>query len=290
MSEYTIVTDVTTDLTPDLVEKYSLVVIPMELIVDSVNYLHYPDARNLSLKEFYDMLRKGRDVTTVQVNYIRCYETFEKILLSGRDILYISLSSILSGSCATCMLAAEELKLKYPERQIYVVDSMSASMGEGLLVCYAAIEKEKGMGIAELKNWVENNRLKLCHWFTVDDLEHLRRGGRLSAAKALVGSMLNIKPILHVDDNGSLVMVNTVRGRKKSLETLVERMTLTCENPDGQMIFISHGDCPDDADFIARLVREKFNVGDIVINYIGPVVGSHSGPGTVALFFLGSKR
>ena len=185
---------------------------------------------------------------------------------------------------------AAELREKYPDRTILVVDSLAASMGEGLLLYYAQTHKEAGMTIQENAKWLEDNKLHLCHWFTVDDLNHLKRGGRINAATALFGTMLSIKPVLHVDDTGHLVPVSKTRGRKASLLALVDRMAESAVDPAGQTIFISHGDCEADAEFVADEVRRRFGVQDIYINYVGPVIGNHSGPGTLALFFLGSRR
>ena len=187
-------------------------------------------------------------------------------------------------------MARDELQEKYPERKILVSDTLCASMGEGLLVFLAAQKRLAGMAIDDLYRWVEENKLNLCHWFTVDDLNHLKRGGRISAAAAMVGTMLGIKPVLHVDDEGHLVPVEKVRGRRKSLDALVSHMENTAIQPAEQTIFISHGDCKEDAEYVAQQVRDRLKVKTIFVNYIGPVIGSHSGPGTMALFFLGTKR
>ena len=214
----------------------------------------------------------------------------EPILEQGKDVLYIAFSSALSGTCQAANIAADMLREKYPERKILVVDSLAASMGEGLIVYYAAKMRQEGKTIDEVYQWVLDNRLRLCHWFTVDDLFFLHRGGRVSSASAVLGTMLGVKPVLHVDDEGRLILVGKTRGRRKSLDQLVEHMAETVERPEEQIIFISHGDAPEDAAYVEQLVRDKFKVKDIVVNYIDPVIGGHSGPGTVALFFLGSKR
>jgi DegV family protein with EDD domain len=290
MSEYIVITDSTSDLTPKLVEDLSVGVIPLEFIIDNKNYMNYPDNRELSAHEFYEMLRGGKMATTVQVNTSRFLDYFEPCLQRGLDILYIAFSSGLSGTYASAVMAKQELESKYPERKIFVVDSLAASMGEGLLVYNAVMEKRKGKTVEEVYEWVLQNRLRLCHWFTVDDLHHLKRGGRVSSATALVGSMLGIKPVLHVDDEGHLINVSKVRGRKQSLQALFDNMVKTVQKPEEQVIFISHGDCEEDARWLAETVRERFRVKEVVLNHIGPVIGAHSGPGTVALFFLGSKR
>lgn len=287
---YAVITDSTADLSPELVRELDVAIIPLQFVIDDHTYLNYPDGRELSEKAFYQMLRQQKTATTVQVNASRFVEFFEPILQQGRDILYIAFSSGLSGTYHSSLMAREELQEKYPERRIYICDSLAASMGEGLLVYHAVMEKRKGKDISEVYQWVEDHKKNLCHWFTVDDLYHLKRGGRVSSATALLGTMLGIKPVLHVDDEGHLINVDKVRGRRQSLQAMVEKMCQTCIDPENQMIFISHGDCLEDAQALADMVRERMQVKDIVIHYIGPVIGAHSGPGTVALFFLGTKR
>jgi len=229
-------------------------------------------------------------VATSLIDMSTCRDIFEGILRRGNDVLYIGFSSALSGSYNAGAMVAESLRGAYPERRIATIDSLSASMGEGLLVYYAAEQRRDGKSMDEVSDWLIENRLHLCHWFTVDDLFHLKRGGRISAATALVGTMLGVKPVLHVDNEGKLVAVGKVRGRRKSLETLVDEMEKTCTNPTEQLVFISHGDCVEDAQHVERLVRERLKVKDVQINYVDPVIGAHSGPGTVALFFLGVQR
>ncbi len=290
MRDYVIITDSTTDLTQELINELDITVIPMEFNIDGKVYLNYSDERDISYKEFYDFLRNGKNSTTSLINTTTFTELFELILEDGKDILYIAFSSGLSGTYNSSCIAAQMLSEKYTDSKIYTVDSLSASMGEGLLVYHAAKKKKEGMNIDELKDWVENNKLNLCHWFTVDDLHHLKRGGRLSSAAAIVGTMLNIKPVLNVDNEGHLIPVEKVRGRKLSITAMLKMMEKTAINPEEQTIFISHGDCLEEAEFLANLVKEKLNVKDIKMNYIGPVIGSHSGPGTIALFFLGTER
>ncbi|MCI9272423.1 MAG: DegV family protein [Clostridiales bacterium] len=290
MQEYVIITDSTTDLSPEMVRQLELEIIPLQFVMEGHTYLNYPDGRELSEKNFYEMLRNQKVATTVQVNASRFLERFEPILQQGKDILYIAFSSGLSGTYGSAIMAREELKEKYPDRQVLVSDSLSASMGEGLLVYHAVMEKRKGKSIQEVFEWVEQNKRNLCHWFTVDDLNHLKRGGRVSSATALLGTMLGIKPVLHVDDEGHLINVSKVRGRRQSLQAMVDKMKQTCVNAEEQVVFISHGDCIEDAQALAEMVRSAMKVKEIVIHYIGPVIGAHSGPGTVALFFLGDHR
>lgn len=290
MRDYVIITDSTTDLTQELINELNITVIPMEFNIEGKSYLNYSDERDISYKEFYDILRSGKSSTTSLINTATFTDLFEPILQDGKDILYIAFSSGLSGTYNSSCIAAQMLSEKYTDSKIYTVDSLSASMGEGLLVYHAANKKKEGMNIDDLKDWVEKNKHNLCHWFTVDDLHHLKRGGRLSSAAAIVGTVLSIKPVLHVDNEGHLIPVEKVRGRKLSITAMLKIMEKTAIKPEEQTIFISHGDCLEEAEYLATLIKEKLNVKDIKMNFIGPVIGSHSGPGTIALFFLGTER
>ena len=290
MNDYRILTDSTTDLTPEIIESLGVETLPLMFNIDGREYHNFPDGRELSAPAFYDLLRAGKTAGTAQINLSHFLEIFESYLTKGLDVLYIAFSSALSGTCNSAMLAAQELAEKYPDRKILAVDSLCASMGEGLLVYYAAMEKKKGRSITEVYDWVCENRLHLCHWFTVDDLNHLKRGGRVSATAALVGTVLGIKPILHVDDQGRLIPMGKTRGRRQSLIQLVDKMADTVEHPEDQTVFISHGDCLEDARFVESEVRRRLPVRDVQINFIGPVIGAHSGPGTIALFFMGRAR
>lgn len=287
---YRIITDSTGDLTPELIRDLQLTVIPLEFTIDGKSYRNYPDGHEMSAKAFYHLLRAGKTSTTAQINAHEFMDWADPILQAGEDILYLAFSSGLSGTCQSAYMAKEELSARYPDRKIYVVDSLAASMGEGLLAYYASKMQLEGKTIDEVYQWLQDNKLHLCHWFTVDDLNHLKRGGRVSSAAALFGTMLGIKPVLHVDDAGHLIPVAKIRGRRQSLDSLVAHMEQTVTNPEEQVIFISHGDCEKDAQYVADQIRARWNVKEIVLNEIGPVIGTHSGPGTVALFFLGSKR
>ena len=290
MSKYLLYTDSNTDLSPELVQQMDVQVIPMLFDMDGQSYYNYPDNHEMAPHDFYQALRGGKVCTTSQVSINRFVEIFEPELQQGNDILYLAFSSGLSGTFNSSRLALEELKEKYPDRRIRTVDTLAASMGQGLLVYLAAQKRQQGMDLDELGDWVEENRLKLCHWFTVDDLMFLKRGGRVSGAAAVVGTMLGIKPVLHVDDEGHLIPMEKVRGRRASLDALVKHMAETAINPAEQTIFISHGDCQADCDYVADQIRQKLGTKNIVTNFIGPVIGAHSGPGTVALFFVGEKR
>ena len=290
MQDYIILTDSTADLPKELVDELDIQVEPMTYIIDGKEYSDQPLEDDVAIRGFYRLLREGKQSTTSQVNQLRFEDIFDAILKQGQDVLYIAFSSALSGTAEQATHAAEALQPKYPDRKIIVVDSLCASLGEGMMVYYAANMRKEGKSIDEVAEFVRSQRLHLCHWFTVDDLNHLKRGGRVSPTAALVGTMLGIKPILHVDNEGRLIPVSKVRGRRKSLDDLVERARQTIIDPEQQTVFISHGDCEQDVLYIKQQVMEKIGVKQIYINYIGPVIGSHSGQGTVALFFFGSKR
>ena len=290
MAEYRIITDSTTDLAPEMIRELGVQVAPLCYVMDGSTYHNIPGGGEMSDQAFYQKLREGTMPTTTQINSEEFVALFTPVLEAGEDILYIAFSSGLSGTCQSAHLAARELKDRFPERRVEVFDSLCASMGEGLLVYHAATRKNQGATMDEVLAWLKENVLHLCHWFTVDDLNHLKRGGRVSTATALVGTMLGIKPVLHVDDEGHLIPMEKVRGRRASLDALVKHMAETAINPAEQTIFISHGDCQADCDYVADQIRQKLGTKNIVTNFIGPVIGAHSGPGTVALFFVGEKR
>lgn len=287
---YKIITDSTTDLTQKMIDELELEVVSLRFTIDGKTYRDKADQSEMPTKTFYAKLRDGNSSTTSQINADEFTSVFEPVLESGEDMLYIAFSSGLSGTYQSACIARDDLKEKYPERKIYVFDSLCASMGEGLLVYHAALMKRAGTDIDSLYKWLGENALKLCHWFTVGDLNHLKRGGRISTTAALVGTMLGIKPVLHVDDEGHLIPVSKVRGRRQSLDALVQKMEETAIHPGEQTVFISHGDCLEDAEYVAEQVRAKFGVKNVQINFVGPVIGAHSGPGTVALFFFGTHR
>ncbi|MGI6254630.1 MAG: DegV family protein [Acutalibacter sp.] len=290
MGNFQIITDSTTDLTPALIEALQVQVIPLCYMMEGKTYHNIPGGGEMTVPDFYGKLRNGIMSTTTQVNSEQFVQVFTPLLEAGQDVLYIAFSSGLSGTCQSALLAREELKERFPDRRLEVFDSLCASMGEGLLVYHAAMLRKSGKSLDEVLAWLKENALKLCHWFTVDDLNHLKRGGRVSTATALVGTMLGIKPVLHVDDEGHLIPVAKVRGRKQSLDALVKRMEESAIDPAGQMVFISHGDCLEDARYVEKQIRERLGVQQVEVGYIGPVIGAHSGPGTVALFFLGRHR
>ena len=290
MSDFVIVTDSSADLPADLVRELGVEVLPLSFTIQGKTYRNYPDGREMAPGAFYQLLRSGGMATTSAVNVADYTAALEPLLQEGKDVLLLVFSSGLSATYQSSVIAVEELREKYPDRKLFTVDTLCASLGQGLLVWHAVEQKRKGASIEAVRDWAEENKLHLCHWFTVDDLHFLKRGGRISAATAVVGSMLSIKPVLHVDDEGHLINVAKARGRNASLTALVDHMEQTAIDPAGQTIFISHGDCLADAQKVADEVRRRMGVKDIVINHVGPVIGAHSGPGTVALFFLGTKR
>lgn len=287
---YVVMTDSSADLTAGLVEQLGLDVIPLSVNVGEQSFMNYPDEREISSPDFYDLLRKGANAQTSAVNVDTFLNAMSVHLKAGKDVLYLGFSSGLSSTYGASEIAAQELRETYPDRKILTVDTLCASLGQGLLVYLTMQKVLAGATIEEAAAYAEENRLHLCHWFTVDDLFFLKRGGRVSAATALVGSALGIKPVLHVDNEGHLINVSKARGRKNSILALVDRMESSAIDPQKQTIFISHGDCLADAEFLAAEVRKRFGVTDITINFVGPVIGAHSGPGTLALFFLGTER
>ena len=284
---YQIITDSCCDFPTPMYETLGLSFVPLSVEFRGETN---DDRNDDSLKEMYDGLRSGQAAKTSAVNPSRWGEVIEPALAAGQDVLVLAFSSGLSTTYQSAVIAAEELGEKYPERTIRVVDTLCASMGQGLLVWYACKKRDEGLSLDALYSWVMENRLHLCHWFTVDDLMYLKRGGRISAATALVGTMLQIKPLLHVDDEGHLISMSKARGRKAAIDALVRKAQELGAGYDNSTMFISHGDCREDADYLARQLKEKCGVKEVVISYVGAVIGSHSGPGTLALFFLGSHR
>lgn len=290
MSDFIILTDSSADLSGEMAQAADVQVLPLTFTIGGADYHNYPDNREMDPHLFYQRLRAGEVATTAAVNMNQYVEAIEPLLQAGRDVLVLAFSSGLSATFQSSKLAVEELSEKYPERKLYTVDTLCASLGQGLLVWYAARMKNEGRGIGAVRDWLEENKLHLCHWFTVDDLHFLKRGGRISSATAVLGTMLSIKPVMHVDDEGHLTKVGTARGRNASLKALVDHMAETAIDPAGQTVFISHGDCEGDANRVAEDVKRRFGVQTVVLNNVGPVIGAHSGPGTVALFFLGRHR
>ena len=290
MNDFVLLTDSSADLSDQLAKELGVEVLPLAFNMGNATYRNWPDNREMDPARFYKQLREGGSATTSAVNVSEYTDCIEPHLEAGRDVLVLAFSSGLSATCHSARIAAEELGERHPDRKVYVVDTLAASLGQGLLVWYAARMKNEGKSIDEVRDWVEDNKLHLCHWFTVDDLHFLKRGGRISPTTAMLGTMLSIKPVMHVDNEGHLIKVGTARGRNASLKALVDHMAETAIDPGSQTVFISHGDCLADAEKVAADVKARFGVKDVVINYVGPVIGAHSGPGTLALFFLGTHR
>lgn len=284
---YQIITDSSCDFPRDLYESLQVHITPL-----SVMFRGQPheDDSEAFIKEVYAGLRSGEVATTSAANPEHWSRVMEPVLQQGKDILVLAFSSGLSTTYQSAVIAAEDLSEKYPDRRIRVVDTLCASLGQGLLVWYACQKRDAGYTLEALADWCEENKYHLCHWFTVDDLMFLKRGGRINAGTALVGTMLGIKPVLHIDDEGHLINISKVRGRKAAINTLVQKVAQLGEGYDNNTMFISHGDCIEDAQYLATLLKEKYGVNQVLISYVGAVIGSHSGPGTLALFFMGKHR
>ena len=288
---YDIVTDSSANLTEEMYEQYGITVLPLRFMHDGKEYVSYSKEEKTDLKLFFDMMREGAVFTTSLPYPNESEKSLREILDAGRDVLYIGFSSGLSGTYEGTRMIMEQLAQEYPDRKLMHIDTLAAAAGQGLLVWYAAQMREAGAPMEDVWQWIADNRLKLAHWFTVDDLIYLFRGGRVSRTSAWAGTLLKIKPVLHVDDEGKLVPMQKVRGRKKSLDALFEGMVESADTPvEDQVVFISHGDCLKDVEYLEDLIREKWNPKMIFHNILDPVIGAHAGPGTVALFYLADKR
>ncbi len=286
---YRIFTDATSDITMELAKSLNVTVLPMEFTVGGQSQKHVPGDAGLNLKALFDAMRGGEQVVTSQINAFQFTEAFEPVLEAGEDLIHIGFSTALSGSTASGQLAVDELKKRYPERKIACIDSRAASLGEGLLVYYAA-RLQKELDFDQMVDWLEVNKQHFCHWFTVDDLVYLKRGGRVSGATAAIATVLNIKPAMHVNNEGQLIALDKVAGRKRSLKWLVDSMERTIDKEKADTVFVGHCDALEDAQFVAGLVKERFNIADIRIYDIGITIGAHSGPGTIALFHYGKGK
>ena len=284
---FQIITDSCCDLPVEKINELNIRVIPLNLLFRGESRL---DAVTEEIKEVYDGLRAGETASTSAVNPDGWASVIEPTLKEGKDALVLTFSSGLSTTYQSAVIAANELAEQYPDRKINVVDTLCASLGQGLLVMYACQQRDAGMDLDRLTQWLEENKGSVCQWFTVDDLMYLKRGGRVSAATALVGTMLKIKPVLHVDEEGHLINVAKVRGRKAAIDALADKVGQLGLEGKNDLITICHGDCIDDANYLAQQLKARFGTKEVFIGYTGAVIGSHSGPGTLAIFFLGSKR
>ncbi len=284
---YRILTDSCCDLSDNMYKELDVSVVCLTVRYQGKDHSKYTP---MWLKQMYQGLRDGEQTSTSAANPENWKEAMEPAIKEGKDLFVLAFSSGLSTTYQSAVIAAEELMAEYPGRKVIVVDSLCASLGQGLLLYYACQKRDEGLSLDELAAWCEEWKLRLCHWFTVDDLMYLKRGGRVSAATALVGTMLQIKPILHVDNEGHLINVGKVRGRKSSIEALAKKMGETGLPGMNETVFICHGDCTEDAKYLEKLVKERYGVKTVLTEYTGAVIGSHSGPGTLALFYLGQHR
>jgi len=289
---YQIISDSCVDLPATLAKELELHILPLKVTVKGKEYQNFLDHKEIDPKIFYNLLREKETATTAQANPQECIQIMEPILKKGDDILFIVFSSQLSGTYNSCLIAQKELAEKYPEQKIIVLDSLSASMGQGLLVTKAARLRQAGKSLTEVADFVENIKKDICHLFTVSDLGHLKRGGRLSTSSFILGSIINIKPLLHVSLDGKLKVYGKARGRFKSLNNLIKRMVKTYDKARNDQIFVSHGDNLQDALYVRDNIIEKLGIKEdmFVINEIGPVIGAHSGVDTLAIFYVGNER
>jgi len=288
MSEFVIHTDSSCDIDPALLCEWGVPYVSLTLRFDGEDKEYFDD--KIDPKEFYNRMRDGGVAKTAAINSEIFTASFEKVLSDGKDLIYFGLSSGLSTTFNSARLAAEALREKYPERKIFIIDSRTASAGTGLFLYLLVQKKNAGATIEEVVEYAESLIPKLCHWFTVDDLVYLKRGGRVSAAAAFFGNALGIKPVLHVDDEGHLTPTAKIRGRKMAIKTLADKYTELADDPENGTIFISHGDCIDEVEQLAGIIKEKHGANVEIITHVGPVIGAHSGPGTIALFFVGKER
>ena len=286
MTTYQIISDSCCDFTAQQYHDNNVLCVPLSVIYNGQAHDNFTD--DAAVKAFYDTLRTGVTATTSAVNPEGWAKVMEPVLKEGKDILVLAFSSGLSTTYQSAVIAAQDLLEKYPQRKIRVVDSLCAALGQGLLVWHASQKQSAGMGIEEVAAWVEANKLNVCHWVTVDDLSHLKRGGRISATTAIVGTMLNIKPIIFVDNEGHLINTAKVRGRKTAIDFLAKKLGET--GTDLETVFIGHGDCAEDAAALEALVKEKYGVKNVITGYVGPVIGAHTGPGVLVVFFMGTHR
>lgn len=286
--DYKLFCDSTCDLTDEIAKEQNIEIIPMQFSVDNKNYSHYLDEREMTLSDFYAALKNGANVTTAQVQYDTFANSFEPFLKEGKDIIYICFTSGMSGTYNTCKIAVEELKEKYPERKICVIDSLSASVGEGYLAYLAGVKMNEGASFEELYDYIENTKMKICHWFVVDDLDQLKKGGRIGALSAAFGKALQIKPLISVDNDGKLIAVAKIRGNMKTYSTLIDRANRDGVNLKEQTVFIAHAECPEKAEKLKEMVAPL--VKEVKIFKVGPIIGSHVGQGMFALAFQGERN
>ena len=286
--EIVISTDTNSDLPFSFIDEHEINLLALGYTMDGVT--RFTDDRTIDKHEFYELMRAGKMPTTMQVNPEQTETSFEPIAAAGKDILHIAFSSGLSGSYNSAEMGAVEVRARHPEAKIIVIDTLAASLGLGLVVHYAVKMRDAGKTIDEIAAWLEKHKQNFVQYFTVEDLNHLYRGGRVSKTTALVGTMLGIKPVMCVNEEGKLVPMGKVRGRKQSLIDIVERMGAKMQGFPSDTVFISHGDCLEDAEFCADEIKKKYQIKNFVFNFVAPSIGAHSGPGTIAIFFFGCDR
>ena len=284
---FTILTDTSCNLPQQLVDDYRLSMIPLRYFLDGEEHTSYTDGKQADFQAFYTAMRDGKVVTTTLASQADAAEVAKACAERGEDLLYLGFSAGISGTYGACSAAIAEIAAQHPERKMYSVDTRAASAGQGLLITYVARMRDEGKTIEECRDWAEEHRLNICHWFTVDDLMFLKRGGRVSAVSAVFGTALAIKPVMHMDDDGTLKVVSKARGRKKAIAALADHFgnSLATMDPADQTVYISHGDCLEDAEELAEILKERYGIKDPLITYVDPVIGAHSGPGTLALFY-----
>lgn len=287
---FSIITDSCANLLNAQIKDFDVKVVPLTYSINGTEYLGYVEGEEFDYKGYYDLLRAKEHVKTSLASYERVEAALKDELDKGNDVLYLAFSSALSGSCQVVRNCIEDIKDSYPERKIILVDTLQASMGQGLMVKYAVGKRNAGVSLEDTAAWLEENKLNFVALFTVDDLFFLKRGGRLSGTVAVVGTILNIKPLLHVDNEGRLVSTGTIRGRAKSIDALIARMGETGIDLCNQDIFMVHGDCIEEAEAAAKKIKELYKVKSVTINYVDQVISSHSGPGTLAIFYMGNER
>ena len=288
MSNIVITSDSTCDLSPELRQRYNVTTLPLGVTLGGKVYKDGVDITPDDIYAHHD--KTGELPKTTAANVDEFYNFFKDFVDEGKTVIHFDISSKMSSTFNNARIAAEELAEEYPGRKMIVVDTLCASLGQGMF-CYLVVQKQReGASLEEIRTYAEELVPHLAHWFTVDDLHFLKRGGRISGATAVVGSLLQIKPVLHVDDEGHLISVSKARGRKAAIQALANKVAEDAIEPEKQVMFISHGDCVEDAEFLASILKEKFHVPQIHINHVGPVIGSHAGPGVLAMFYVGSKR
>lgn len=294
MKDYIIISDSTCDLTDEITKEHNVPIIPLTVIMDKNEFPYSFDQKNINLKDFYQSMREGLVATTAQVNVLDAEKFFRQYLDKGLDVLYICFSSGLSGSFNSARLASENLKSEYPNNEVIVIDSLCASAGEGVLVLQAVQNKKNGMSFHENAKAIENIKLRVSHWFTVETVEYLRRGGRLSNSKAIIAKVLGIKPVLDVDNNGKLQPITKKHGRNQSLNELVTRTVETISYDDEFTTIVCNADCPNEAEKVKveleNAYKEKNIKSSVIVTPMGPIIGAHAGPGTVAVFSIGKGR